>query len=152
MTGFNSKRQMAADKLQKPEREALKLAVDGLEKILHTFVKDGKVVMSSMIRNELFAEVNSLLQQTKTSLAQPAQEPVAWGFKSADGEIYDCIPSESHDDYEGSYNVPLYTYPPKREWVGLTDEEREGVAQDYSLIGYKSPFKEIEAKLKEKNT
>ena len=76
--GFPAKRQMAADKLQEPEREALKLAVDGLEKILHTFAKDGKVVMSSMIRNELFAEVNSLLQQTKTSLAQPAQESVAW--------------------------------------------------------------------------
>ena len=75
--GYQAKRRMAADKLQEPEREALKLAVDGLEKILHTFAKDGKVVMSSMIRNELFAEVNSLLQQTKTSLAQPAQEPVA---------------------------------------------------------------------------
>ena len=40
----------------------------------------------------------------------------------------------------------------EREWVGLTDEEREGIAKDYSLIGHKSPFKEIEAKLKEKNT
>jgi len=59
---------------QKTEREALKLAVDGLEKILHTFAKDGKVVMASMIRNELFAEVNSLLQQAKAALAQPAQE------------------------------------------------------------------------------
>ena len=42
---------------------------------------------------------------------------------------------------------------PKREWVGLTDEERESIAQDYSLtgLGYQSPFKAIEAKLKEKN-
>ena len=42
---------------------------------------------------------------------------------------------------------------PKREWVGLTDEEREGIAQDYSLtgLGYQSPFKAIEAMLKEKN-
>jgi len=63
-----------AQPAQKTEREALKLAVDGLEKILHTFAKDGKVVMASMIRNELFAEVNSLLQQAKASLAQPAQE------------------------------------------------------------------------------
>jgi len=78
MTGFDSKRQMVADKLQEPEREALKLALDGLEKILHTFAKDGKVVMASMIRNELFAEVNSLLQQAKAALAQPAQEPVAY--------------------------------------------------------------------------
>jgi len=38
-------------------------------------------------------------------------------------------------------------------WVGLTDEERESIAQDYSLtgFGYQSPFKAIEAKLKEKN-
>ena len=43
---------------------------------------------------------------------------------------------------------------PQREWVGLTDEERESVAQDYSLtgLGYQSPFKAIEAILKEKNT
>ena len=42
----------------------------------------------------------------------------------------------------------------KRPWVGLTDEERESIAQDYSLtgFGYQSPFKAIEAKLKEKNT
>ena len=41
----------------------------------------------------------------------------------------------------------------KRPWVGLTNEEREGVAQDYSLtgLGYQSPFKAIEAMLKEKN-
>jgi hypothetical protein len=39
-------------------------------------------------------------------------------------------------------------------WVGLTDEERESIAQDYSLtgFGYQSPFKAIEDKLKEKNT
>ena len=84
--GFQAKRQMAADKLQEPEREALKLAVDGLEKILHTFAKDGKVVMLSMIRNELFAEVNSLLQQAKAALAQPAQEHMAWvGLTDEDG-------------------------------------------------------------------
>jgi hypothetical protein len=43
---------------------------------------------------------------------------------------------------------------PRREWVGLTDEERESIAQDYSLtgLGYRSPFKAIEAMLKEKNT
>jgi len=42
-----------------------------------------------------------------------AQEPVAWGFRSADGAIYDCISPESHDECEGSYNVPLYTKPPE---------------------------------------
>ena len=57
------------------EREALKLAVDGLEKILYSFEKDGKFVMKSMIRNELFAEINLLSKKAKKAFAQPAQEP-----------------------------------------------------------------------------
>lgn len=54
-------------------KEALKLAVDGLEKILCAFEKDGKFVMKSMIRNELFDEVNLLLKKSKKVLAQPVQ-------------------------------------------------------------------------------
>jgi hypothetical protein len=40
--------------------------------------------------------------------------------------------------------IPLYTVPPKKEWVGLTDEEREE-ATGWSV-------EHIETKLKEKNT
>jgi len=53
------------------KEEALKLATDGLEKILFSFEKDGKVVMKAMIRNELFDEVNLLLKKAKKALAQP---------------------------------------------------------------------------------
>ena len=60
------------------EREALSLAMDGLERILNTFEKEGKFVRSSMIRNELFNEIHLLLVQAKKALAQPAQEPVAY--------------------------------------------------------------------------
>jgi len=142
MTGFDSKRSAAADKLQEPEREALKLAVNGLEKILHTFVKDGKVVMSSMIRNELFAEVNSLLQQTKAALAQPAQEPDYWlGYGL-----------QAHTEKPFENATALFTTPPKRPWVGLTDEEMylncpNWLSQDQC----KKWLQQIEAKLKEKN-
>jgi hypothetical protein len=59
---------------QEPAREALKLAIDGLERILGSFEADGKVVMKSMIRNELFAEMHLLLKKAKKVLAQPAQE------------------------------------------------------------------------------
>ena len=55
------------------EREALSLAMDGLERILNTFEKEGKFVRSSMIRNELFDEIHLLLVQAKKALAQPAQ-------------------------------------------------------------------------------
>ena len=53
--------------------------------------------------------------------------------------------------------TPLYTAPPKREWVGLTDEEvfefadtnlYEG-GKNYGILSF---GKAIEAKLKEKNT
>jgi 2-keto-4-pentenoate hydratase len=40
---------------------------------------------------------------------------------------------------------------PKREWVGLTDEERQAIyAKNKPFIGYM--FDAMEAKLKEKNT
>jgi hypothetical protein len=74
------------------------------------------------------------------------QEPVAWGFRSADGAIYDCISPKAHDECEGSYNVPLFTTPPQRPWVGLTDEDGCAMPQawwDGALWA--------EAKLKEKN-
>lgn len=54
-------------------KEALKLATDGLERILGSFEKDGKFVRSSMIRNELFNEIHLLLVQAKKALAQPEQ-------------------------------------------------------------------------------
>ena len=81
-------------------------------------------------------------------LEQPAQEPVAI-FDELLGRP--TLLSSAPMLEEGQ---PFYTTPPKREWVGLTDEEREGIAQDYSLtgLGYQSPFKAIEAMLKEKNT
>jgi hypothetical protein len=55
--------------------------------------------------------------------------------------------------------VPLYTAPPQREWVGLTEEEIEAIGDKVAnerLVGLVSNFRvrlarAIEAKLKEKN-
>jgi hypothetical protein len=76
------------------------------------------------------------------------QEPVAWGFRHDDGEIYDCISPEAHADCEGEYTVPLYTAP-KRIWVGLTDEEISATSKGH--IVRSTYARAIEAKLKEKN-
>jgi len=52
-------------------------------------------------------------------------------------------------------NTPLYTAPPQREWVGLTDDEYELMAEKrvtnyfFNTLDYAH---DIEAKLKEKNT
>ena len=72
--------------------------------------------------------------------AQPEQEPVAWMDKY--GEIYKDVPKVLSTD------KPLYTSPPQRPWVGLTEEERDHIWNKSSgdvLIA-------MEAKLKEKNT
>jgi hypothetical protein len=50
---------------------------------------------------------------------------------------------------------PLYTAPPKREWVGLTDEEIEECKINGGLphaINWRLSVKVMEAKLKEKNS
>ena len=51
----------------------------------------------------------------------------------------------------GQKIIPLYTTPPKREWVGLTDDEVYKIA--FSLQGehWRKVADAIEAKLKEKN-
>jgi hypothetical protein len=51
-------------------------------------------------------------------------------------------------DRESTQGVAFYTAPPKREWVGLTDEERKA----FSYFVNWEMLDQIEAKLKEKNS
>ena len=73
---------------------------------------------------------------------QPEPEPVAWldsdGFPWSDEGIA-C--RSIKDTYK-----PLYTAPPQREWVGLTDEDIDAAWKDKLSFS-----RAIEAKLKEKN-
>jgi len=96
------------------------------------------------------------------------QEPVAWMYDFLNTDNRDeVIRNWTTQDYadierEKGFNVrPLYTHPPKRQWVGLTDEEIE---QGYETTGHYQTLRPqdrfavfalaraIEAKLKEKNT
>ena len=52
------------------------------------------------------------------ALAQPEQEPVAW--MDVDGNVSD------NNDHK-CFPIPLYTQPPQRTWVGLTDTQIEQV-------------------------
>ena len=88
------------------------------------------------------------------ALAQPAQKPVAWGYRDRNGEIMDCITPHEHDRAEGDYRIPLYTTPPaaQRTWVGLDAEDRlcAKYMQD-APDGIEAVIDYIEAKLKELN-
>jgi len=99
----------------------------------------------------------------KAASAKLEQEPVAW--RTFDGEgSYDYRSYENNEDYgywweerhpnHKGWVEPLYTAPPQRTWVGLTDDEYIHITDSVfhtgqGLVAY---YKAIEAKLKEKNT
>ena len=98
-----------------------------------------------MSRPEHF--INQAITAIKEALAQPEQEPVAW----ADHGVVNWIA-----DKQFKHASLLYTTPPQRTWVGLTDEELPPLAGDngkvMELQQVRRFAKAIEAKLKEKNT
>jgi hypothetical protein len=84
------------------------------------------------------------------ALAQPEPKPVAWMWDVYNGAGFtskgvDFFPT----DIPFAKHTPLYTAPPQREWVGLTDAERELAA--WSSSDFLKMAESIEAKLKEKN-
>lgn len=86
-------------------------------------------------------------------MEQPQHEPVAWG-------IANTRPTESKplmmvmlDEPPSSHLViPLYATPPRREWVGLAEEELRQMCQQTWVYDTVKQWAEIiEARLKEKN-
>ena len=83
------------------------------------------------------------------ALETEKQEPVAWRTFDGEGgydyrsyemnETYDKEWAERNPNHKG-WVEPLYTAPPKKQWVGLTDAE-------ISAVAWKP-----KARLKEKNT
>ena len=98
---------------------------------------------------EIAKERTEALRQ---ALAQPEQEPV--GYVTIENiSSWAQVPSIKW--FKKPTKGPLYTAPPKREWVGLTDEEIEKCKINGGLphaIKCRLSVKVIEAKLKEKNT
>ena len=75
--------------------------------------------------------------------AQPAQEPVAWVWKDMRGQDIVSL-------FEPRFNsVPLYTTPPQREWVGLTDADKAELAK--AQHSWEDLCLAVESKLKERN-
>ena len=91
--------------------------------------------------------------QEMLALAQPEQEPVAWM------DEYGDVLSASVVSGKGLRNIPLYTAPPQRTWVGLTQTQVkllwEGVREEAIKSGDSLNwvfYTHINEALKEKNT
>ena len=82
---------------------------------------------------------------------KPEEEPVAWISEGGD-----VSRSKRYMDEMGFKCNPLYTAPPKKEWVGLTNKEIDGIDEstwdeDHKSWGIHKFARAIEAKLREKN-
>jgi hypothetical protein len=79
------------------------------------------------------------------------QEPVAWASSlDFDDDDQEIIPAKDKGKLGTSNcDIPLYTAPPKKEWVGLTPYEIQEIHSGNQHWGNFACA--IEAKLKEKN-
>ena len=108
------------------ERKVMELALEALEEAWYhvgTFQPTEKAI-------DLYDEARTAI---KEALAQTEQEP------ATKEQIREAM----------IFNLPLYTTPPQRTWVGLTVEDDIDWEEGGNL---KDLVKAIEAKLKEKNT
>jgi hypothetical protein len=135
------------------DKEAMKLALFALDIVKIHYTQS--------------RHINEAIAALKERLAQPEQEPVAWMWRVKNfcdwpnWSVSLKRPADSgHAQYprtEGYEDIPLYTAPPQRTWVGLTDEEIDYIYVEHSGDGGPTAIceqfaKAYEAKLKEKNT
>jgi len=131
MSGYNSKRQMAQDKVA----EMLDLC---------DYLEGNDASLEAQCKAAAFI---------REALAQPAQEPFGWYSAQEDEFMTDKLRKEherlnSYTHIHGKFNLPLYTAPQQRPWVGLTDEELTLCESEEDVRFVRA----IEAVLRSKNT
>jgi hypothetical protein len=85
-----------------------------------------KLALEQLVNIENFCDydaggIKKAIESIEEALAQPEQEPVAFQNKSLYSELISAEDWENIDPVWYWMYRPLYTSPPKREWVGLTD-------------------------------
>lgn len=154
--------------------EAMKMALDALECINEGANKQGPHTgiswrdVSAKTEPAIFALRAAIAEAAMQRLTDVQQEmeqgPVAWrvhpfNYGIGDEGVFAVTQLAQQRDawIRKGWNVtPLYTRPPRREWIGLTDAEIKeliGPWGDTPIKGYtRKLFDQIEAKLKEKNS
>ena len=135
-------------------REAIEEAIEVLEDasadmLMETGDKNYYIEAIAVLRQAL-VDADDTSQERVDEIVKDEHEPVAWA-NSFDLQNFDMKVRTGPDLH---HTVPLYTAPPKREWVGLTDEEiGEVISGQFAERNYWVKItKALESKLKEKNT
>ena len=133
-------------------KEALKLALEVMRNQGDVSV-DEWIATEKAIKEALANEALEKMAENARELGldyEPEQEPVAWRAwvsKFPQGTGSDWVYVTKPIMKDSIHNQPLYTTPPQRTWVGLTDIDYAGLPlEQVGLVRW------AEAKLKEKNT
>jgi hypothetical protein len=138
-------------------RELLQQALDALELVDEQAdfsngvtdttgtMDEGKVVIGGIVSDAIAA--------LEAALAQPEQEPVAYADAldlAKDGNWDTFICKHSSENHKGTrFKIPLYTAPPRKEWVGLADDVVAMIEK--TVLTRKQAIRMIEHHLKELN-
>ena len=128
-------------------KEALKLALEALE-VANSCV-DGYYIPKGKTH---LPEIDKAITAIKEALAQPEQEPVAWRAwvsKFPQGTGSDWVYVTKPIMKDSVHNQPLYTTPPQRTWVGLTDKDWNRSKHNYD---FQKGVDWAESILKDKNS
>ena len=157
MTGYQSKRAAAQDKLAQPAQEALKLALEALKEIARHATTPWEDEWCGELANQTLTAINALAQPAQEPVCptckagvlyecvacssnnypqKPAQEPVAWlepewGEKICPEVGYEVTMTDDHPRDLGW--IPLYTHPPQRK--PLTDVMIKEWAERHDING-----------------
>jgi hypothetical protein len=131
--------------------EALTLALEALKEYAlnegTTRAADKAIAAIEAVLPTDYRAVKTYHEGKPVYVSQPEQEPVAWRDRT-----YGTLMHQEWLDAD-----PLYTTPPQRTWVGLTDEEIDYLYVEHRGDGGPTAIceqfaKAYEAYLKEKNT
>ena len=139
--------------------EALRMAIEAIENADYHNDLQAIAVIKDIMAN---VAINDTSQERVDEIEKQRHEPVAWISATellvmrgnALGGAKDWRVNLGLEPEEG--DVGLYTTPPQRTWVGLTDEEIKSIwlnEKDYGddWLDVQGIARAIEAKLKEKN-
>jgi hypothetical protein len=148
-------------------KEAMKLALEALQWFTAAEPWDEpdvskaiKALEEALAKQEQSLELVEWCDVDGTGIPEPVYrlkakqeqgEPVAWMEPDwADGTIFRDSEVNKTTDFFHDHMIPLYTTPPQRTWVGLTNEQMRQICG--SVATMREAVREAEAILKEGNT
>jgi hypothetical protein len=124
-----------------------KMSIEAMKKALAKFESLWEIGIDAEYKVELLPEIRMLRQAIEQA---EKQEPVAWLVRDyVDGFRY-VSSTENPSGTIAGLSEPLYTAPPRKEWVWLTDDEIKNIL-DCGREGL-IDIKKAEQILKDKNT